>query len=132
MDRRMGRSKSDLQRIWEISKVTRFAYICSIRETEASEEKRKRPILILMDIVLNGKMDGIEDLPTRINPSQFDIPVIIWLFTQIRKYIERAKQTKPFGYLVKPYHLKELYANIEMALHKHRIDKEIKDYWTVW
>jgi HD-GYP domain-containing protein (c-di-GMP phosphodiesterase class II) len=45
-----------------------------------------------------------------------------------QEYIERAKQTKPFSYLVKPFNQKELYANIEMALHRHVTDKEIKDH----
>ena len=107
-----------------------FGYtVCSSASTgdEAIERaEAERPDLILMDIVLNGKMDGIE-AADRIT-SQFDIPVIYLTSYTDQEYIERAKQTKPFGYLVKPYHLKELYANIEMALHKHRIDKEIKDY----
>jgi len=107
-----------------------FGYtVCSTASTgdEAIERaEAERPDLILMDIVLNGKMDGIE-AADRIT-SQFDIPVIYLTCYTDQEYIERAKQTKPFGYLVKPYHLKELYANIEMALHKHRIDKEIKDY----
>jgi putative two-component system response regulator len=107
-----------------------FGYtVCSTASTgdEAIERaEAERPDLILMDIVLNGKMDGIE-AADRIT-SQFDIPVIYLTSYTDQEYIERAKQTKPFGYLVKPYHLKELYANIEMALHKHRIDKEIKDY----
>ena len=85
-----------------------------------------RPDLILMDIVLKSKMDGIE-AAERIT-SQFDIPIIYLTAYTNREYIERAKQTKPFGYLVKPFKQKELYANIEMALHKHRLDKEIKDY----
>jgi len=85
-----------------------------------------RPDLILMDIVLKGKMDGIE-AAARIT-SQFDIPVIYLTAYTTQEYIERAKQTKPFGYLVKPYNKKELYANIEMALNKHRTEKEIKDY----
>jgi response regulator RpfG family c-di-GMP phosphodiesterase len=85
-----------------------------------------RPDLILMDIVLKSKMDGIE-AAERIT-SQFDIPVIYLTAYTNREYIERAKQTKPFGYLVKPFKQNELYANIEMALHKHRLDKEIKDY----
>jgi response regulator RpfG family c-di-GMP phosphodiesterase len=94
---------------------------------EAIEKaEAERPDLILMDIVLKSKMDGIE-AADRIT-SQFDIPVIYLTSYTNQEYIERAKQTKPFGYLVKPYHIKELYANIEMALHKHRIDKEIKDY----
>jgi response regulator RpfG family c-di-GMP phosphodiesterase len=85
-----------------------------------------RPDLILMDIVLKGKMDGIE-AADRIT-SQFDIPIIYLTSFTNKEYIERAKQTKPFSYLVKPFKKKELYANIEMALHKHRLDKEIKDY----
>jgi response regulator RpfG family c-di-GMP phosphodiesterase len=85
-----------------------------------------RPDLVLMDIVLKSKMDGIE-AAERIT-SQFDIPVIYLTAYTNQEYIERAKQTKPFGYLVKPFKQKELYANIEMALHKHKLDKEIKDY----
>ena len=84
------------------------------------------PDLILMDIVLKGKMDGIE-AADQIN-SQFNIPMLYLTSYTDQDYIERAKQTRPFGYLLKPYNQKGLYANIEMALHKHRVDKEIKDY----
>lgn len=84
------------------------------------------PDLILMDIVLKGKMDGIE-AADRIN-SQFNIPIIYLTAYTNQEYIERAKQTKAFGYLVKPFYQKELHANIEMALHRRLVDKEIKDY----
>jgi response regulator RpfG family c-di-GMP phosphodiesterase len=92
----------------------------AIRTVEAD-----RPDLILMDIILKSKMDGIEaaDQIT----SQFDIPVIYMTAHAKREYIERAKQTKPFGYLIKPFNVKEIHTTIEMALHKHKIDKEIKD-----
>jgi len=93
----------------------------AIRKAEAA-----RPDLILMDIVLKGKMDGIE-AASRIN-SKSNIPVLYLTAYTNQEYIERAKQTIPFGYLVKPYHQKERCATIEMALHKHRVDKEIKDY----
>ena len=93
----------------------------AIRKVEAD-----RPDLILMDIVLKGKMDGIE-AAGRIT-SKFNIPVLYLTAYTNQEYIERAKQTNPFGYLVKPYNQKELYATIEMALHKHRVDQEIKDY----
>ncbi len=84
------------------------------------------PDLILMDIVLKGKMDGIE-AAGRIN-SKFNIPVLYLTAYTNQEYIERAKQSNPFGYLVKPYNQEELSANIEMALHRHRVDQEIKDY----
>ena len=66
-------------------------------------------------------------LPTG-STSQSNIPIIYLTAYTNQEYIERAKQTNPFGYLVKPYKQKELYAMIEMALHKHRVEKEIKDY----
>ncbi len=86
----------------------------------------ERPDLILMDIVLKGKMDGIEAAERII--SQFDIPIIYLTAYTNHEYIERAKQTRPFGYLVKPFVKKELHTNIEMALHKHEVDKSIKSY----
>jgi response regulator RpfG family c-di-GMP phosphodiesterase len=92
----------------------------AIRQVEADS-----PDLILMDIVLKGKMDGIE-AAGRIN-SQFNIPVVYLTAYTNPEYIERAKQTKPFSYLVKPFNQKELHANIEMALNRQRVDKEIKD-----
>jgi CheY-like chemotaxis protein len=103
--------------------------VCSKASTgdEAiSKVETDGPDLILMDIVLKGKMDGIE-AASRIN-SKFNIPVLYLTAYTNQEYIERAKQTNPFGYLVKPYNQEELSANIEMALHKHQVDKEIKDY----
>jgi response regulator RpfG family c-di-GMP phosphodiesterase len=93
----------------------------AIRNVEAD-----RPDLILMDIVLKGNMDGIE-AADRIT-SKSNIPVVYLTAHANQEYIDRAKQTKPFGYLLKPFKRDELHTNIEMALHKHRVDKEIKDY----
>lgn len=88
--------------------------------------KEHSPDLILMDIILKDKMDGIE-AAGRIN-SQLNIPIVYLTAYTNQEYIERAKQTNPFGYLVKPYKKGELYASIEMALHKHRADNKVKDY----
>ncbi len=103
--------------------------VCSIASTgnEAIRlAKTESPDLVLMDIVLKGKMDGIE-AADRI-ASELDIPVLYLTAYTSQEYIERAKHTKPFGYLVKPYNERELCASIEMALFKHTVDKEIKDY----
>jgi len=88
--------------------------------------EEEMPDLILMDIVLKGKMDGIEAAEQII--SKFNIPVIYLTAYTNHEYIKRARQTRPFSYLVKPFIKHELYANIEMALHKHRVDKNIKSY----
>jgi len=103
--------------------------VCGAASTadEAIEKaEEERPDLILMDIVLKGEKDGIE-AADRIT-SQFDIPVIYLTAYTNQEYIERAKQTNPFGYLVKPFNQRELHSSIEMVLHKHKVDKEIKDY----
>ena len=97
--------------------------VCSTASTGDEAIKKvevDRPDLILMDIVLKGKIDGIE-AADRVN-SQFNIPILYLTAYTNQEYIERAKQTNPFGYLLKPYNQNELYANIEMALHKHRVD----------
>jgi putative two-component system response regulator len=107
-----------------------FGYaVCGTAFTgdEAIEKaKTEGPDLILMDIVLKGKMDGIE-AAAQIT-SQFNIPVIYLTAYADHQYIERAKQTRPFGYLLKPLVKNELKTNIEMALHKHTIDENVKSY----
>ncbi len=107
-----------------------FGYhVCSTASTgdgAISQVEAERPDLILMDIVLKGKMDGIE--AAEWIGLQSDIPVIYLTSYTKPEYIERAKETKPFGYLVKPFKEQDLYTNIEMALHKHKADKTIKDY----
>lgn len=83
------------------------------------------PDLVLMDIVLKGEMDGIQ--AANCITSQFDIPVLYLTAYANQEYIDRATQTRPFGYLVKPYNERQLHASIEMALYKHRADKETHD-----
>lgn len=90
--------------------------------------EKEKPDLILMDIVLKGKMDGI-DTAEQI-ALRFDIPVIYLTAHTNLDYLKRAKHTKPFCYLVKPFKEQELHSNVEMALYKHRTDKAIKDYLT--
>ena len=84
-----------------------------------------RPDLVLMDIVLKGKMDGIET--AKHFRSRFDIPVVYLSAYSDEKILERAKLTEPFGYVIKPFREKELQVNIEMGLYKHKMEKELKE-----
>lgn len=84
------------------------------------------PDLILMDIILNGDMDGIE-AAGKIQ-DRFDIPVVYLTAYTDDKKLERAKITEPFGYLLKPFKERELYATIEMTLYKHRTEKKLKEH----
>src|SRR5271169_2938672 len=65
-----------------------------------------RPDLVLMDIRLKGKMDGIEaaqEIRTR-----FDIPIIYATAHADDATLQRAKVTEPFGYILKPFDEREL------------------------
>ncbi|MDM8543650.1 response regulator [Desulfococcaceae bacterium HSG9] len=85
----------------------------------------KKPDLVLMDIRLRTEMDGIEAASQIF--TRFKIPVIfISAFTD-DTLIQRAKNVGSFGYLVKPYEKRELYACIEMAVYKARMEKKLEE-----
>lgn len=83
------------------------------------------PDLILMDITLKGDMDGISAAAEI--KKRFNIPIIYLTSYADQATIQRAKETEPFGYILKPFEEKELNRMIEIALHKHKIEKEIKE-----
>ena len=87
------------------------------------------PDLVLMDIVLKGAMDGIE-AATEIR-SQCHTPVIYVTAYTDDKTLERAAVTEPFAYIVKPFTEREIRANIEMALYKHRMETRLRriEHW---
>jgi cellulose synthase/poly-beta-1,6-N-acetylglucosamine synthase-like glycosyltransferase/CheY-like chemotaxis protein len=91
----------------------------------AIEKARKlHPDLILMDIMLKDDMDGIE--VTRSIDDLF-IPVVYLTSYSDKKTLKRARETSPYGYIIKPYNGDELKTTIEMALHKHiRYQETIK------
>jgi CheY-like chemotaxis protein len=80
-----------------------------------------RPDLLLIDIRLQGEMDGIE-MASRIN-KQYDIPIIYITAHSDENTIKRAKMTEPYGYSLKPINPKELRVAVEMTLHKSQIDR---------
>ncbi len=82
------------------------------------------PDLVLSDIRLEGKMDGIqaaEQIRTRKGP-----PIVFLTAYSDEELIERAKLTEPYGFLVKPVEERELRSTIEMAFFKHRIDGDLR------
>jgi len=79
------------------------------------------PDLVLMDIRIKGEMDGAET--ARILRERFDIPVVYLTAHADRDTLDRAKQSRPLGYIVKPFHETELHASVEMALYKHWHDR---------
>lgn len=102
----------------------------SVVDIVASGEKaielarKKSPDLVLMDIMLPGKIDGIEAAGEI--RKKFDIPVVYLTAYADQKTVERATATEPFGYLIKPFEEKELHTTIEIALRRHQVEQDIK------
>jgi PAS domain S-box-containing protein/putative nucleotidyltransferase with HDIG domain len=84
-----------------------------------------RPDLVLMDIVLQGKMNGIE--AAEVIRSHFEVPVVYLTAYSDDKTLERAKMTEPFGYLLKPFEDRDLKTTIEMALYKFRMERMLRE-----
>jgi PAS domain S-box-containing protein len=82
-----------------------------------------RPDLVLMDIRLEGEMDGIV-VAERIR-RDFRLPVVFLTAYSEDTTLERAKTAESFGYILKPFEDRELKTHIEMALYKARADEEI-------
>ncbi|HEX2694811.1 MAG TPA: diguanylate cyclase [Acidobacteriota bacterium] len=83
------------------------------------------PDLVLMDIMLRGDMDGIAASEQIWDKAA--IPIVYLTAYADEATLERAKVTDPFGYLLKPFEERELFTAIEMALYKHKTDRELKE-----
>lgn len=94
-------------------------------EKAISTAIEKEPDLILMDIMLEGEITGIE-AATEISKKK-DIPVIYITAYADEGTISRVKTTQPAGYILKPFDEKNLLSTIEMALYKHKLDKKLKE-----
>jgi CheY-like chemotaxis protein len=93
----------------------------------AVEKTREiRPDLVLMDIKLKGEMDGIE--AAEYIREHFDCPVVFLTAFSDEETLHRAKISKPFGYILKPFEERELYVNIEIALYQHGLERRLKNY----
>ncbi|MFO7713719.1 PAS domain-containing protein [Desulfosarcina sp.] len=96
-------------------------------EGEAAVEMalRLEPQLVLMDINLQGPMDGVE--AAGMIQAQCDIPVIYLTAHSDPATLARAKLTGPFGYILKPFEMRDLAAQIELALFKHAAERQQRD-----
>jgi len=79
--------------------------------------------LILMDIVLNGEIDGITT--ARHIYDTYHIPIIYITAYSGNDILSKAIKTNPFGYIIKPFKERELYSTIELALKKYLKEKRI-------
>ncbi len=88
--------------------------ILSSGEEAIVEVREQKPDLILMDIVLKGKMSGLD--AARIITQYFDIPIIYMTALSNDDSILEARSRESYGFLFKPFSANELNIAIEMAL----------------
>ena len=109
-------------------RLVRLGYrVCSraVSGQEAIEQAAAhKPDLILMDIRLQGAMDGIQAANTI--RSFMSIPIIYLTAYADRETLQRAKITEPHGYLIKPFEERELFISIEMAMHKYTMERRVQ------
>ena len=98
--------------------------IVSSGEETIQKIKENNPDLVVMDIMLDGEMDGIETADQI--RTHFNIPVIYLTAYADDNLLKRAKITEPFGYIIKPFEDKELHSAIEIALYKHSTEKALR------
>jgi PAS domain S-box-containing protein len=89
-----------------------------------AQAEQNPPDLALMDIRIKGEMDGTET--ARILRERFNIPVVYLTAHADTSTLSRAKLAQPLGYITKPFREAELYAGIEIALHKHQEDLKVR------
>lgn len=84
-----------------------------------------RPNLVLMDIRIEGEIDGIQT--AELIRSELDIPVVFLTAYADQATLSRAKITEPFGYILKPFEERELQSTIEIALYRHKAEQKLRD-----
>jgi CheY-like chemotaxis protein len=99
-----------------------FGYLVAGRATTGQRAidlaMETQPDLALIDIRLNGDIDGIE-AAEKIS-GRLKIPVVFLTAYSDEETLSRAIKTNPYGYLIKPIRPRELYTTIETSLYKHR------------
>jgi two-component system, LytTR family, response regulator LytT len=93
-------------------------------EEAISLAMKHKPDLALMDIMIKGEMSGIaaaEEIK-----RNMDIPVVFLTAYADESTLNEAKMAEPHGYILKPFKDVDIQTAIEMALHKHGKEREMK------
>lgn len=109
-------------------RLTKLGY--QVTGTAANSDKalalvnQELPSIVLMDIHIQGSVDGIE-MATMLQKTH-DIPIIYLTAYSEEKTLTRAKATKPYGYLLKPFSDRELHIIIQVSLERYDSDNLLK------
>jgi signal transduction histidine kinase len=110
-------------------RLTKLGYEISSLATSGSQAlqaiERDKPDVVLMDVNIEGEIDGIETA-SRI-PNAYNIPVIYLTAYSEEATLQRARGTRPYGFLLKPISERELHATIQMVLERRRADTLVRE-----
>ena len=108
-----------------IAKDYNVTGIASSGEEAIARISEDVPDLVIMDIKLEGKMDGIET--SHLIQKQFSIPTLYLTAFLDEKLFDRAKITEPFAYMLKPFNERELELSIEIALYRFGLEEKLRE-----
>lgn len=99
--------------------------IASTGEEAIKKSGEIKPDIVIMDIVLKGKVDGIEAASAI--RSHYKIPIIYLTAYEDEETLDRAKITEPLGYILKPYEERDLHTALEMAVYKNSMEAKLTE-----
>ena len=94
-------------------------------EDAVDQAKRHHPDIVIMDIHLAGKMNGFT--AARQIQTFLDAPIVYLTGHSNDATLTDATQTGPYAFLVKPVSQKELRASLEVVLHRHALDRKLRE-----
>lgn len=86
------------------------------------------PDVVLMDIRLQGKLDGVETV-LKMKSEGVAVPIIYITSNTDKDYINKAKETRPIAFLKKPFDSEQLTATLEVSM--HRSTEQLKEIGTL-
>jgi diguanylate cyclase (GGDEF)-like protein len=101
-----------------------IAGIVDTAEDVLAVAEAARPDIVLLDIHLRGEHDGISI--GQILRERFQLPFVYLTAHADRHTVQRAATTGPFGYVIKPFDEQALLSTLEVALHKHQLEQQLK------
>ena len=94
-------------------------------EDAITQALASRPDLILMDILLPGEINGID--AAHAISRKMEVPVVFLTACCDSSTVEDSKKSDPFGYLIKPFEIKDLLTTVSMALYRYDLERKLRE-----
>jgi len=118
------KSMSELLKSWLVQLGYETAAVFDSGESALENVAQISPDLILMDIILKGKLDGI--ITAKKIQKIIDVPVIFLTGDEKETLFQKAEDSNHWGYLIKPITINELNNAVKFALYKVHRERDFK------